>query len=280
MRVLWMAILFFCMVNVCQADELLLRSGRTLEGKIVEKTDKYVKFDEGVGIVLTYYDDEIDSINGNPVIRHKKRVIHKRHVEPLVTPPETPTLPVPAISPVTDVAPTHPAQDPPSMVTGASTINSQPNSEVSTPVIVPTAVVPTPAFPKQINARTGPSFNAAVLSKVMGVVFLFIVFLYVLHYCIPTFMIAKNLNVENPWMAWVPLVNIYLTCKIAGRPGWWLLLSLIPLVGIVIFVILWMDIADKCHKPRWSGILVIVPFISLIFIWYLALSKPTPTIKL
>jgi len=36
--------------------------------------------------------------------------------------------------------------------------------------------------------------------------------------------IAGKTNTENGWLAWIPIANIYLSCKIARKPGWWLLL--------------------------------------------------------
>lgn len=45
----------------CSAETIILKSGRTLEGKITEKTDQHVRIDYK-GISLTYYWDEIESI--------------------------------------------------------------------------------------------------------------------------------------------------------------------------------------------------------------------------
>src|SRR5215475_7371788 len=39
------------------------------------------------------------------------------------------------------------------------------------------------------------------------------------------------------WACLIPFYNIYILLKIAGRPGWWLLLLLIPFVNIVINII-------------------------------------------
>jgi hypothetical protein len=45
------------------------------------------------------------------------------------------------------------------------------------------------------------------------------------------------------WACLIPIYNIYIMLKIAGRPGWWLLLLLVPLVNIVINIIVAIDIA-------------------------------------
>ena len=53
--------LFFPFIS--SADTIVLKSGKTVEGKVIEKTDKYIKVDFQ-GVMLTYYNDEIKSIDG------------------------------------------------------------------------------------------------------------------------------------------------------------------------------------------------------------------------
>lgn len=85
--------------------------------------------------------------------------------------------------------------------------------------------------------------------------------------------IADKTNTENGWLAWIPIVNIYLMCKIAELPGWWLILFFIPIVNIVILIIIWMKIAEACKKSNWLGILIIIPIVNLAIIGYLAFSE-------
>src|SRR5579872_6746962 len=58
--------------------------------------------------------------------------------------------------------------------------------------------------------------------------------------------IADNTNTPNSWLAWVPIANLYLMVRIAEKPAWWFILFLVPLVGIVIIIIVWMAIAERC----------------------------------
>jgi acetyl esterase/lipase len=44
------------------AETLILKSGRTIEGKILEKNDATVKIDVA-GVILSYYSDEIEKIS-------------------------------------------------------------------------------------------------------------------------------------------------------------------------------------------------------------------------
>ena len=45
------------------AETIILKSGKTIEGKIIEKTGEYIKIDF-YGVALTYWFDEIESIDG------------------------------------------------------------------------------------------------------------------------------------------------------------------------------------------------------------------------
>lgn len=56
------------------------------------------------------------------------------------------------------------------------------------------------------------------------------------------------------WAAIIPIYNIYVWLKIAGRPGWWLVLMLIPFVNIVVSVIVSIDIAKSFGKDAVFGV--------------------------
>src|SRR5213592_3792402 len=50
---------------------------------------------------------------------------------------------------------------------------------------------------------------------------------------------------EPGWAALIPIFNVYVMCKVAGRPGWWLLLFLIPFVNVVVAIIVSVDISKR-----------------------------------
>jgi magnesium-transporting ATPase (P-type) len=82
--------------------------------------------------------------------------------------------------------------------------------------------------------------------------------------------IGTKTNTENPWLAWIPIVNIILMLNIAKKPLWWIVLCFIPLINAIFMVIIWMGIAEAVKKPSWWGIMMIVPVINLIVPGYLA----------
>lgn len=64
------------------------------------------------------------------------------------------------------------------------------------------------------------------------------------------------------WAAIIPIYNLYIMCKIAGRPGWWVLLIFIPLVNFIVLIILYLRMAERFGKSDLFTVgLVILPFI-------------------
>ncbi len=59
------------------------------------------------------------------------------------------------------------------------------------------------------------------------------------------------------WKILIPIYNIYIYLKIIGRPGWWLILYLIPLVNFVIGIITVLDLGKVFGKSAlWSILLI------------------------
>jgi len=56
------------------------------------------------------------------------------------------------------------------------------------------------------------------------------------------------------WAAIIPIYNMYVWCKIVGRPGWWVILMLIPLVNIVVAIIVCIDMAKSFGNGAGFGI--------------------------
>jgi hypothetical protein len=47
------------------------------------------------------------------------------------------------------------------------------------------------------------------------------------------------------WAAIVPIYNTYIFCKIVGRPGWWVILLLIPYLNLIFWIIVCLDMAKS-----------------------------------
>ncbi len=73
------------------------------------------------------------------------------------------------------------------------------------------------------------------------------------------------------WASIIPFYNIYVLCQIVGRPGWWLLLMLIPFVNFIIAIILCLDLAKSFGKGAGFGIGILL--LGIIFLPILAFGS-------
>lgn len=59
------------------------------------------------------------------------------------------------------------------------------------------------------------------------------------------------------WAAIIPIYDIYVMLQIVGRPGWWLILLLIPFVNIVIALLVSIDLAKSFGKSAAWGVVLL-----------------------
>jgi hypothetical protein len=67
---------------------------------------------------------------------------------------------------------------------------------------------------------------------------------------------------EPGWAAIIPIYNLIVLLKIAGRPVWWIILFIIPLVNFIVAILVGIDVAKRFGKGAGFGIgLALLPFI-------------------
>ena len=68
---------------------------------------------------------------------------------------------------------------------------------------------------------------------------------------------------EPGWAAIVPIYNLIVLLKIAGKPAWWILLMLIPVVNLIPVVIIPLQVAKNFGKG--TGFAIGLMFLGFIF---------------
>jgi tetratricopeptide (TPR) repeat protein len=237
-----------------------------------------------------------------------------------------PAVPAPGAAPSRPgVAPTAPAPAPPGVAPGAP----QPPGQTA-PKPPETKPGEAPALPKPGGPRPGavqikppvtppgldlgipgvppipipPDLQQALSQASQGfdVVSVIISVLFYLFPCAMIFLIARKTNTSLPWLAFVPIAQIFLLLNIARKPVWWFLLFLTPILliplvllspfdptgGIVVAIlavicwvgvpfIVWLLICTGMARERGKsaiwGILTWFPCTSPLGLAYLGLSK-------
>ena len=119
------------------------------------------------------------------------------------------------------------------------------------------------------------------LSALMGAffgVFILIALAIYFYSAIALMTIAKKTKIENSWLAFIPIANLFLMANIA-KVAWWTVIIMlaagfVPAIGGVIALAItiwwWWKIAEQRNHPGWLGILMAVPLVNLIVIGIIA----------
>jgi hypothetical protein len=108
-----------------------------------------------------------------------------------------------------------------------------------------------------------PSTGGYFVYLIIGI----IIYLY-LSYCQQA--IAKNLDTPRPWLAWIPLLNIYLLNKMIGKGIGWTILCFLPVINVVVFIIIAFKLVRVCGRSWVYGLLLLIPVVSYVILWILA----------
>jgi len=73
------------------------------------------------------------------------------------------------------------------------------------------------------------------------------------------------------WASIIPIYNTYIMLKIAGKPGWWLLLMFVPIVNFVVAILATISFAENFGKG--AGFAIGLLFLSPIFMSILAFGS-------
>ena len=64
------------------------------------------------------------------------------------------------------------------------------------------------------------------------------------------------------WVIFIPIYNAIVLMRIAKRPGWWVLLYLVPIVNVIVCIVVSIDVAKNFGKGVGFAIgLIILPII-------------------
>lgn len=74
---------------------------------------------------------------------------------------------------------------------------------------------------------------------------------------------------EYGWASIIPIYNLIVLFRIGGKPWWWVLLLLIPLVNLVIIIWVSVDVAKNFGKGVGFGIgLWLLPFVFFLILGF------------
>jgi hypothetical protein len=107
--------------------------------------------------------------------------------------------------------------------------------------------------------------GATVLWVTLAVAF--VVLTYVLV-AIPYYAIFTKAG-QPGWAGFVPVYNWVVLFRVIGRPGWWVLLFLIPIVNVVVWIIAMLELAQSFGKGGWFTVgLILLNWVFLLILGF------------
>ncbi|HVK39486.1 MAG TPA: DUF5684 domain-containing protein [Candidatus Kapabacteria bacterium] len=85
--------------------------------------------------------------------------------------------------------------------------------------------------------------------------------------------IAEKAGETDTGIWWIPIVNYLLVLRAANKPGWWLVLLLIPFVNFIVLFIVWIEVSNRLGKGTGWGVVAVI--FSIVGVPYLAFSDDT-----
>lgn len=115
------------------------------------------------------------------------------------------------------------------------------------------------ATPKQSLAGAGASLTVLLLVLALGLL------------VIVSFWMVFAKAGEAGWKSLIPIYNMYVLLLISGKPGWWLLLLFIPVVGSIFHLLAMLSLAERFGKGALYGVGLF--FLPMIFFPLLAFGE-------
>jgi len=182
---------------------------------------------------------------------------------------------------------------------GDAAPGAKPLPRPGTPVVPPAPPGMDTGIPGMPSLPIPPELAFLVAS--LGIVSMILPLVGYLFTSVMLFLIAKKTATALPWLAFIPIANLYLMVQIAGKPIWWLGLFFLPILSPVVALLATVDptggtivgvlglalalgslvawffislgIAAARGKSTLWGVLLFIPCTSPIALGYLGLSK-------
>jgi hypothetical protein len=110
---------------------------------------------------------------------------------------------------------------------------------------------------QEAGGGEGGGVLGGIFAGVLGLVYLAVIAL-----AIASLWVIFTKAGQPGWAALVPIYNVIVLLQIVGRPVWWVVLMLIPCVGIVVSVLVILDLAKSFGQSVGFAVgMLLLPFV-------------------
>jgi len=99
----------------------------------------------------------------------------------------------------------------------------------------------------------------------------------IVYFCVCLFVIARKTETAHAWLAWVPILNLGYMVHLSGRPVWWTLGLIVPVLNLVVLWLVWNGIIERRRGvPSTAGWTLLIPVLNYLVLTRLAFHDETP----
>lgn len=252
-----MLFMWLLSAGVCFGKQVFLKDGGIIDGQSAWQKGGKVFVKVNRDIIADFNANEIDLRRTFPKAASSSRQVHRKVTAEAAVETAGSEFPAPAV--VT------PASK--SAVVPASA--AAPATKKPLPQVVPPVAPATPAgnaetmkdapemqkFP--VPQADGAPQAMAGLSLPVLLISLAVCLLVIAGY----WMVFQKAG-QAGWKSLIPFYNMYVLMEISGKPGWWMFLLIIPLVGVVVLLFAMLSLAKKFGRGELFGVgLLLLPMI-------------------
>jgi hypothetical protein len=91
---------------------------------------------------------------------------------------------------------------------------------------------------------------------------------------VPVYVIARRRGLKNAWVAFLPLLGIWIVlCEAMGKSGWFALLAFVPYAGPLALAI-WtsVELPRRHGRTGWWTLALILPIVNVAGYWFYAFT--------
>jgi len=113
-----------------------------------------------------------------------------------------------------------------------------------------------------INSLAGAGMIGVLIA--MGTMLIFLGLIIYVYMALAWMTIAKKLGYDKPWLAWIPIANLFLIPILAKKNWPWGFIFLVPIANIVFYIMWTWNIFEQRKYPGWLSLLSIGGAIPLV----------------
>ncbi len=124
-------------------------------------------------------------------------------------------------------------------------------------------IMPLEALTSMQEAMLGGIIGGGLIAALMAffvVGFLFSIILYV-YWAFAWMNIAKKFKYDKPWLAWIPIANLFLIPILAEKEWPWGFIFFVPIANLVFWIIWMWKIYEKSGFPGALSLIYLATFV-------------------